>query len=64
MTTKQEFLFDKRVAERNIERGLLDAKVYEKSIASLPDRADNVALTSYDDEAADELADASNDETE
>lgn len=48
MTTKYEFLLDKRVVQRNLARGLLDASAVEQAIASLPDRADNATTTSYD----------------
>ena len=33
-------LIDKRVAERNIKKGLLDAKDYERFMKSLPDLAE------------------------
>lgn len=59
MSTKNEFLFDKRILQRNVDKGLLEAKVAEKTLSSLPDRADNVAIVSYD--AADD-ADVSDDE--
>jgi hypothetical protein len=53
MTTKnnqQEFLLDKRIVQRNVEKGLIDAKTVEKLQSTLPDRADNVAITSLDDD--------------
>lgn len=50
MSTKNEFLFDKRILQRNIDKGLIEAKVVDKALTSLPDRADNVAITSYDDD--------------
>lgn len=53
MTTKnnqQEFLLDKRIVQRNVDKGLIDAKTVEKLQAALPDRTDNVAITSYDDD--------------
>jgi hypothetical protein len=50
MSTKNEFLFDKRILQRNIDKGLVEAKVVDKALTSLPDRADNVAITSYDDD--------------
>lgn len=55
MTTKnnqQEFLLDKRIVQRNIDKGLIDSKTVEKLQGTLPDRADNVAITSYDDDDA------------
>jgi hypothetical protein len=50
MSTKNEFLFDKRILQRNIDKGLVESKVVDKALTSLPDRADNVAITSYDDD--------------
>lgn len=44
----QDFLFDKRVLQRNVEKGLVDQKTVQKTISSLPDRADNAAVTSVD----------------
>ena len=59
MSTKNEFLFDKRIIQRNVDKGLLDAKTAEKTLTSLPDRADNVAISSYDDDddAPDDISD-------
>lgn len=57
MSTKNEFLFDKRILQRNIEKGLVDAKTVEKTISSLPDLTDNVVVTSYDDDSADDVSD-------
>lgn len=58
MSTNNEFLFDKRIMQRNVDKGLLDAKTADKNLASLPDRTDNVAITSYDDDdAGDEISD-------
>ncbi|MBX7193653.1 MAG: hypothetical protein K1X94_16470 [Sandaracinaceae bacterium] len=61
MSTKNEFLFDKRILQRNIDKGLLEAKTADKTLSSLPDRADNVAITSYDDEPS---ADVGSDDEE
>ena len=44
----QDFIFDKRVLQRNVEKGLVDQKTVQKTIAALPDRADNAAVTSVD----------------
>jgi hypothetical protein len=62
MSTKNEFLFDKRILQRNIDKGLVEAKVVDKAMASLPDRTDNVAITSYDDDDVGSDLDASDDE--
>lgn len=45
----QDFLVDKRIVQRNVEKGLVDPKVLERMIAQLPDRADNVAVTQVDE---------------
>ena len=37
MTKKEEFLYDVRIAERNIKDGSLSKKEYEKHLKSLPD---------------------------
>ncbi|MDH5674018.1 MAG: hypothetical protein OEZ06_17815 [Myxococcales bacterium] len=37
-----DVLIDKRVLERNIERGRVDAAEHARLIESLPDRSDNV----------------------
>jgi hypothetical protein len=36
-------LFDLRTVERNIKRGLITRKEYERFLKSLPDAAENVA---------------------
>jgi hypothetical protein len=36
-------LFDLRTIERNIKRGLITRKEYERFLKSLPDAADNIA---------------------
>jgi hypothetical protein len=47
----QDFLIDKRIVQRHIEKGLVDAKQLEKLISSLPDRADNAAATTLESQA-------------
>lgn len=37
MSKKDEFLYDVRIAERNIQEGKLSKKDHEKHLASLPD---------------------------
>jgi hypothetical protein len=44
-----ERLVDKRVVQRNVQKGLVDAKEHEKGLKQLPDRADNIAEPSTDD---------------
>lgn len=36
-----EFLIDKRVLQRNIAKGVVDAKEYEKGLTALPDVQSN-----------------------
>lgn len=62
MSTKNEFLFDKRILQRNIDKGLLDSKVAEKSLSNLADLTDNVAITSYDEPELDADDDIDDDE--
>lgn len=52
----QDFLLDKRIVQRHIDKGLLDPKVVEKAIKELPDRADNATSTALeaDDDGGDE----------
>jgi len=40
---KELRLFDLRTVERNIKRGLITRKDYERFLKSLPDAAENVA---------------------
>ena len=40
---KEVRLFDLRTVERNIKRGLITRKEYERHLKSLPDAASNVA---------------------
>lgn len=41
MTDVPESVLDKRVIERNIEKGLIDRKQYEQHLGKLHDAADN-----------------------
>lgn len=50
----QEFLIDKRIVARHIEKGFVDVKLYEKGITQLPDRTENIAATAVDDDDLDE----------
>jgi hypothetical protein len=49
--SNQEFLFDKRIAQRNVTLGLIDQKTLDKVNATLPDRADNVTTSTAEAEA-------------
>ena len=46
----QDFMIDKRIIQRNIDKGLVEPKQYSKLLTSLPDRADNVAVAAPEDE--------------
>ena len=56
----QEFLIDKRIVARHIEKGFVEAKLYEKGITQLPDRTDNIAATAVEDD--DDLDEGDDDE--
>lgn len=53
----QDFLIDKRVLQRNIDKGLVEPKQYDKLLGALPDRAENVAPVTVDDDEDDEIDD-------
>jgi hypothetical protein len=46
-----DWLFDKRILERNIQKGLLNPKDLEKRLKSLPDLSEQIAT---DDERGDD----------
>jgi len=52
-----ERLFDRRVVERFIRRGLTTRQDYEKYLGELPDAADNVATVDLDESGEDAAAD-------
>jgi hypothetical protein len=56
----QDFLIDKRIVQRNIDKGLVDPKQLEKQIAALPDRAENATWYTLEPETA--AAEATGDE--
>jgi hypothetical protein len=47
------FLIDKRIVERNIAKGLVDAEAYKKQVEALPDREQNLVHVSVDGETSD-----------
>ncbi len=61
-----DFLIDKRVLQRNIDKSVVEVGQYEKLLTSLPDRADNVALaaTEEDDDIDEEEDDEEEDDDE
>jgi hypothetical protein len=48
-----EWQFDKRIVERNIQKGLLTGKDLEKRLKGLPDLADQVAPNEPSDSGED-----------
>jgi hypothetical protein len=54
MAKQNDRLVDKRVVERNVEKGLLSKADLEKHLTALPDVAQNGEWTSYDDDAEDD----------
>jgi hypothetical protein len=48
------FLIDKRIVERNIAKGLVEAEAYKKQVEALPDRESNCVHVSVDGETADD----------
>lgn len=46
-----EFLIDKRVVRRNIAKGIVEAKEYEKVLSQLPDVESNAQPSSPEPEA-------------
>lgn len=49
-----EFLIDKRVVQRNIAKGIVDAKEYEKLLSQLPDVQGNAETTEVEPAEGDE----------
>lgn len=49
----KDFLIDKRILQRNIDKGIVDSKQFEKLLSSLPDRADNAATASVEPDDVD-----------
>ena len=57
----QDFLIDKRILQRNIDKGLVDAKQFDKMLTALPDRADNATSAALEAERDDEDEDEDED---
>ena len=51
------FLIDKRVVDRNIAKGLVDADEYKKEVEGLPDREQNLVHVSLDGDSSDQFGD-------
>lgn len=54
MAKQNDRVVDKRVVERNLDKGLLSKGELEKHLAGLPDAAANAEWTSYDDDSDDD----------
>lgn len=48
----KDFLIDKRILQRNLDKGVVDSKQFDKLLASLPDSAENAAHTAVEVEAS------------
>jgi hypothetical protein len=46
-----DFLVDKRIVERNIDKGLLTKKDYDQHISALADREDNAEIVDFEAQA-------------
>jgi hypothetical protein len=57
MAKQNDRVVDKRVVERNLEKGILGKTDLEKHLAGLPDSAANAEWTSYDDDDSDDDGD-------
>ena len=49
MTRDESKMYDVRTLERNIRKGIITRKDYEKYLKTLVDKADNVAISRPDD---------------
>ena len=58
MSDVPESLVDKRVVERNISKGRVDKKDYDKHLESLPDVAENAAEVEVERDKSDSDGDA------
>jgi len=58
------FLIDKRIVERNIAKGLVEAEAYKKQVEALPDRESNCVHVSVDGEASDLSDDVDDDDVD
>jgi hypothetical protein len=44
----QDFLFDKRIVQRNVDKGLIEQKELDKRLKGLTDLTDAATVTSFD----------------
>jgi hypothetical protein len=54
MAKQNDRVVDKRVVERNLDKGLISKADLEKHLAALPDAAANAEWSTFDDEDEDE----------
>lgn len=54
MAKQNDRVVDKRVVERNLDKGLISKADLEKHLAALPDSAANAEWSTFDDEDEDE----------
>lgn len=54
MSLNQDLLFDIRVIERNLRKGLLDKAAFEKHLSSLKDMEENADFVDYTAEPEEE----------
>ncbi len=54
----QDFLLDKRIVRRSLDKGLVSEKEFDKHLNALPDRADNAVVASIDELVGDDDDDA------
>lgn len=51
MATTSDHLFDKRLVERHLDRGVLTRDDYEAHLANLSDCAENMDVVAFDEES-------------
>lgn len=64
----QDFLFDKRIVQRNVDKGLIEQKDLEKRLKSLADLTDAATVTAFDavvaSDAEEDTAEGTDDDEE
>jgi hypothetical protein len=64
----QDFLFDKRIVQRNVDKGLIEQKDLEKRLKGLTDLTDHATVTAFDaviaSDAEEDGADGESDDEE
>ncbi len=57
MSRDESKMYDVRTLERNLRKGVITRKDYDKFLKGLPDRSDNVAVSRPDDDDKDDFDD-------